>query len=287
MDHLVLNLDTNHVSELARRSSEAGAPEVLRILQRDEARLSLSIFHLVELSAPGFRSVNEVRALLRDVPALFSNPFQEVFDEEVAGACARATGRTRRPPRVFAESTADWGYHGGPVGGTPLDMLDGVSGAPETRQRLLQFADAAALESMMKERAALVRTPDVPLRLLVERHLTDRRTRMFDYADGLTAEEVIERAGGVAAFPAVEAYEGIMRQRLMLRGQKSTRNDLFDEQIALYAPYAAVTASDGGTVARARAAKVGAAVRIVRSLSDVPGILQRIHAGELAIVPSA
>lgn len=286
VDYLVLNLDTNHISDLARRSNETGAAQVLDLLQRDEARLGLSLFHMLELASPEFRSVDEVRALLRDVPCLFFNPFHELYEEEVASACARATGKSRRAPRAFAVSTEDWGFAGGPSGGTPLDMLDAIRQTHDTRERLLQIADIMAAESMMKDQAVLVRTPNVPLERLVSSHLDDHRKRFFDYADGLSAAEIIARVGGEEAFPAVHTFHGIMRQRLLLKEQKSTRNDMFDEHIALYAPYAAVTALDRATVARAKASNVPAAQRITRTLLEVPQILTRIKSGELSIVPS-
>jgi hypothetical protein len=286
MDYLVLNLDTNHISNLARHSNDNEAAGIFAILHKDEARLGLSLFHLIELASPGFRSVNEVRALLRDVPCVFMNPFQDVYEEEVAFACATATGRQRRRPRVFASTTEEWGFAGGPTGGTPLDMLDAIRKTQDTRNKVLRVADIMAADSMMKDSAALVKTPNVPLELLVDRHLIEHRQRLYDYADGLSAAEIIARAGGEPSFPAVHTYHGILKQRLLQKDQKSSRNDMIDEHIALYAPYTAVTVLDGGTTTRAQNAKVSAAARITQRVSEVPDLLNKIKAGELVIVPS-
>jgi hypothetical protein len=69
--------------------------------------------------------------------------------------------------------------------------------------------------------------------------------------------------------------------------QKSTPNDVLDEFTCFYAPYAAVTAVDGPTFHRARMARLSSLDRMTRSVSDVPGILDRVTAGDLLPLASA
>lgn len=278
---LALNLDTNHLSELARSSNAADVQAVLCLLESGEARLAISYFHLLELAAPEFRSIDNVCALLRDAPSVLLNPFQDIEDEEIALVVARLTGNYRRPPRVFAASTAEWGYHIGPPGGGPADMLDAMEELQELRRQFLALAASGAQVSMMKTQAALIRQPLGPLTLAVRRHLEDRRERLPSYACGLSAEQIVERARGTGAFPMLDTHERFVAARLRQLDQKSTGNDLIDEYIASYAPYVAVTAVDRRTYHRAHIGRVPSIARITRYLTEVPGIAARVQRGEL------
>jgi hypothetical protein len=282
-----LILDTNHLSDLARFPSETASVQVLRRLQQGDAALAVSLIQLVEFADPGFKSVGEVRSLLQDVPHVLANPYENVEDEEIAVAVERAGGRTRRPPRVFAADTSEWGDHGGPVGGNAVDMIDAFREMPDVRRALLDMADWGAASSMLKGNAALMKDPLLPLTLAVQHHLDEHRQRSPDYANGLTAAAIIERAGGKAAFPGYQVQEALVAQRLKDPGQKSSANDVFDELIAFYAPYAAVTAIDKRTLHRAKMAKLPSVPRMTRSLSDVPSILDRVIKGELIPIASS
>ena len=70
-------------------------------------------------------------------------------------------------------------------------------------------------------------------------------------------------------------------------GQKSTADDVYDEFITFYAPYAAVTAVDRRTLHRAKMAKVDAVARMTRHLSEVPALLEAAARGELPVTESA
>jgi len=287
MDAHVVVLDTNHLSDLAREPSQPSHEAVIRRLQDGTAALALSLFHLVELSSSTFRSGAEVRALLRDVHHVLANPFENIEDEEIACAVARAGGLARRPPRVFARDTSEWGYHPGPVGGTALDMLDAFDQLQGDRKRILDLASWGAQSSMMKGEAALMKDPLLPLTLAVQRHLDIHRQRLSRYGGDMSAWDVIDRAGGKEAFPAYQVQEALVTQRIKDPGQKSTPNDVIDEYIAFYAPYAAVTAVDRRTLHRAKMARLACVARMTRYLAEVPSILDRVIAGELAPVVSA
>lgn len=280
-------LDTNHLSDLARDPSAPASTEVIRRLHRGDGVLAIGLFNLLELADPAFKDLPEVFALLRDVPTVLANPYENVEDEEFALAVAKANGLTRRPPRVFAKDTSEWGYHVGPVGGGPVDMIEAFRQLPGSREEILAKATWGAESSMMKDSAALIREPELPLTLALQRHLDMQRLRFPGYGNGLTASQVIERVGGNAAFPGYQVQESLLAQRMKDPGQKSTKNDVFDEFIAFYAPYAAATALDRRTFHRARMAKLSSVPRMTRDLSQVPAILDRVIAGELSTVQSA
>jgi hypothetical protein len=228
-----------------------------------------------------------MRALLKDVPHVLANPYENVLDEEIAKAVAQANGLFRRPPRVFARDTSEWGYHVGPSGGGAVEMLDAYRALPNERRELLEIAQSGATTSMMKTDAAVIRTPLLPLTLAVQHHIDEQRERFPDYGRGLSAKDVIDRVGGKAAFPGYQVQEGLAAERMKDLGQKSTRNDIFDEYLAFHAPYAAVTALDKGTIHRAKMAKLPSLPRMTADLREVLHILDRVISGEFDLVESA
>ena len=286
MEWLVVNLDTNHISDLARDPHKPACAAVISMLQGGRAQLAISLLHFVELSDPGFRSFESVCELLDSVPVAWAVSTEEIFEEEIALACARAAAKERPPPRVFHDSMRNWSRGPNPASGSAADGLRAARDVPEFRMQLLGVAEDAARTSMMKGDAALAREPGLPLRLAIEAHLAHFRSRNDTYADGLTAESIIERVGGSNAFPARRMFEAVLRERLLQPAQKSTRNDVFDEYCAAYAPYAAVTALDRRTVARARSAKVPWIARLTARLTDVPRIVDQVVSGALSVVPS-
>jgi hypothetical protein len=260
---------------------------VITLLQREEATLAVSYLQILELAAPSFTSLPDLKALLSDLPHVLANPFENVADEEIAFVVARVNGLSRRPPRVFARDTSEWGYHVGPVGGTAVDMLDAVSESTEQRDQIRAMAKWGAESSMLKGEAALAKNPKLPLTLAVQHHLDQQRKTYKKYGMGLSAEEIVKRAGGRAAFPGYEVQESLVAERMADKGQKSSANDVFDEFIAFYAPYAAATAVDKRTLHRAKMAKLPAVPRMTRYLSEIPSIVERVRSGALTVMASA
>ncbi len=287
MSQLVLYLDTNHLSNLARGPSAPEAQAVIRLLQSGRSRLAVSLMHFVELASPGFASVADARALLRDVPVAWTLSTAEVWDSEIAVACAKARGLTREPPRVFCSTALDWSRGPSPAPGNAADFLDAVIEQPAERESLLRAADEAARTTMLKTDAALIKHPDIPLLRFVEDHLAEGRRRTAGYADGLDAADVVRLSGGYAAVPSLHLFHSTIGQRLRLVAQKSTRNDVFDDYHAAYAPYAATTALDRGTAARVRSAGLAERHRVTACLGDVPGLIDDVESGKAPLVASA
>jgi hypothetical protein len=165
--------------------------------------------------------------------------------------------------------------------------LEALVKQPGLRKGLLDVAKEAAQRSMIKTEAVLVKQPVFPLRIVVQDHLDSWRARNWDYALGLDADDIIRSAGGPPGFPSLHTYHSTLRERLKLADQKSTRNDVFDEYHAAYAPYAAVTALDRPTVSRLKAARLNVVHRVTALLSDVLGILEKVERGQITPVASA
>ena len=217
---------------------------------------------------------------------MLANPFENVQEEELALAVTRANSMARRPSRVFARDTSEWGYHLGPPNGSAVDMIDAFAQLPAQRSGILETARWGADASMLKGAAALAKDPLLPLTLAMQHHLDTRRATFRDYGRGLSASEVIMRSGGKGGFPGYQAQESLVAERLKDAGQKSTANDLLDEYVAFYAPYAAVTVLDKRTLHRAKMAKLPHLARMTRYLSEVEPILERVRSGELVPIES-
>ncbi|HEX7239127.1 MAG TPA: hypothetical protein VF263_02585 [Longimicrobiaceae bacterium] len=281
-----MNLDTNHISDLVWRRADADVQSIVKILSRGDVSLNVCLFHVVELSAPTFPKFVDIIQLVRDLPIVLGNPVENIFDEELACACAAACGRTRRPPRVFARDLSEWGYVG-TVQGTAVDLLEFYATHQNHRDRLISAFDYFSRYDRLKRDAAVVRDPMLPITLQMEEHLTKLRLTTPQYADALSAREVLDKVGGVPALPAYEIYQQVMLQRLTHLEKITSGNDLRDEYVACYTPYAAVTVLDRRTAHRVKQAKQSSAPRVTRYLKEVPDILQRIHDGQLGFVPSA
>lgn len=274
MSQLVVYLDTNHVSDIARDPGHRERRAVLGLLQSGRVRLSMSLIHFVELASADVKITSAIKQMLSDVPVAWALSTEEVWDSEIAVACARAVGKTRGPPRVFCETALDWSRGPTPTPGSAVEFLEVMIDQPGLRVDLLRIADEAARVSMMKTKAALITRPDLPLQLSVASHLEDFRTRNWDYGGGLEAGEVIRLVGGSRAFPSLDLYHATIGQRLRQVAQKSTRNDVFDEYHASYAPYSAATALDRGAAARVRSAGLADRHRVTARLADVPGLVE-------------
>jgi hypothetical protein len=282
----VLNLDTNHVSDLVRRQHAVDVRGVLELLERGEAALGFSHLHVAQLAAPEFVTWPALRDLLREVPTVLLQPREDVFEEEAICATMRAIGERRRPPRVIARDTSEWGRKPGPPGGDVVIMVDAFRELDESRHGLLRMGEHYAASVQMKERAYVMRHPLGPLTLMVEDHLRDMRTRIVGYARGVTASEVVQASGGLAAFPAYQVNHELLVYTLRLPSVKGRPGDLADEYIASYAPYVAVTALDRATAHRVREVRLSCAPRVTARLADVPALFQRVQSGALKVVPS-
>lgn len=286
MSPLPINTDTGVLSDLAREPTSVRSRAMLSVLEDGRGCLAISDMQLYELAAPELKpeTYASVRDILRDVPVQLINPWEDVADEEVAYAVGRAVGSEVRPPRVFAASLREFGMWRVPPGESLPDFLDLMRSVPKPRQQIMAVADEVAAASMLKGAATLVHSPDLPLTLRVERHLTKWRSLVPGYGRGLTANELIAMAGGEAAFPFIATHLRIVQVRLLQAEQKSTRNDVWDEYIAAYSPYVPATIVDRPTMHRMREAGLPHVARVTARPEEVAGILERVAAGELSPV---
>ena len=272
----VLYLDTNHISDLARHASAPSSVATLRLLQDGSLQLSLTFLHFVELSAASFCSFPEVKALLDNVPIAWTVSTTELWDAEVAVACAQAKGLVRGPPKPFCASALGWSRGPDPARGSAGDFLEVMHENQTLREQLLSVAEDAARLSAMKTDALIVRHPELPLYRLIDEHLDDRRSKNPDYAMGLEAAAIVQRVGGREAFPSACVHQAVIRQRLLDTRQRGTSNDVLDEYHAAYAPYCVATVLDRRTLSRVRSAKLDVKYRVTSRLGDIPSLLARV-----------
>lgn len=281
-----LYLDTNHLSDLARGPSAPEAAAVIRLLQSGDLSLAFTLLHFVELSDIRFKSFPELKALISDLPIAWTVSTTELWDAEVAVACAKARGIERAPPKVFCDSSVDWSRGPSPAVGSAADFLQTIRDNQPQREQLLKAAEDAARLSDLKTAAVIVANPDIPLLRLIEEHLNDRRASNFDYAFDVDPASLLATLGR-RAFPSASVHQSIIRQRLLDTSQKSTGNDVFDEYHAAYAPYCVATALDRRTLARARGAKINDTFRMTSRLAEVPKLMEQVASGSSTVTPSA
>lgn len=283
----ILYLDTSHISEIVRNPMDATNRAILHSLEKGEAELGVWVVHLLELTDPNFKSFDSARDLLSDVPVRMALDRRFVIEDEVALACSRISGQSRRPPRVFVENLEDWAVTVAmPPGFSVIDVLDFLRDNESHRKSGLAVAQDGATWSVLKENAAVAQNRLSIAALYVRDHLEKIRPANPFYVSGLTPEEIIKHAGGLSAFPMLFVMLTIARERLIYPGKKTKRNDIIDEYHASYSPYAAVTTLDGPTFARYRDAKLPYLARVTTRVDEVSKILVRVIAGDLQVEPS-
>lgn len=183
---------------------------------------------------------------------------------------------------VFARSSLGWGTYAAPANASIADVLVAYRSIPYERGAFLKYLDHWSLEAdRLREEAAIVREPAERLTNIVERHLRESRNRAPGYAGGLTACDVVARAGGPHSFPLIATEQAVIRARLATPRKKNMRNDFLDEAIVSYAPYVTATVHDAGTVHRLRASELPWAKRVTKQLSEVPKLIDDVATGRL------
>lgn len=271
----VLYLDTNHLSALARRPNDASSISVRQILDRRDATLALSLLHLHELSAPQFTDRDVVGEMLDRSPIVWAISFIELFDREVRHAFQTVTGGEARPVVVFY-SDLRHAWSAPDLDEVPpiVEQLRAFAKRPDLRSGFLQTASRGVwLDGIMKTSAAVLRDPKAPILSRIKDMKLDTTQTGIVLPKPYPAEELLKRAGGLAAFPAYNVFQQLHRIRLGDGRFATKANDLLDEWHACYYPYADVTALDRATVARCRSARLPGLDRVTARLGDVPALL--------------
>ena len=282
---LVVNLDTSHISEIARENIALDS-----LIGRDDVVLCLSLLQLAELSAP-VKSRALIRAVLADVRLVFVNSLDLIYAGECAAACDRLFQLSNvRLPHVFVNRLesleAPLNYHQSTV----LEYFDYFAEFEHQRQKMLvppQFGAELANSSGVDAR--IIADPLCNVTDWMRDYLAIVRDHNSDYAGSLTAEQIIKRLGGESGLPLSFPLFGVLQRMAHTRIKnklKSDRNDVIDEYNASPAPYAAVTSVDPRTFHRFNQAKLPAAARVVKHVSSVPTVVARVRNGELSPVPS-
>lgn len=248
---------------------------VRALLDHKRAALAISLVHLHELSDPQFKDRDLVGQMLDQVPVLWAISFMDLFDEEVRRAFQTAlTGD--HPRLVVFHSDLRHAWSAGALAEVPpvVDQLRIFASQPRLRSQFVSTASRGVwLDGIVKTAAAVLQDPKGPiLSRIGDMKLRETTAGLF-LAGEYPPEEVLERAGGLGAFPAYNVFQQLHRIRLGDAKFATKPNDLLDEWHACYLPYADLTALDRATVARCISARLPGLDRVTARLADVPTIL--------------
>lgn len=280
---IALNIDTSRLSQFVENLERNDCVDLFRELTRGDCYLVVCLTRVMELSRiePARRA--NIISLLREVPTLIGQPEEVLEQDELKSACAALSRLERRPPKPFARDTADWGYALNTLGGSAADLLAIADPSMEEFADLRRIADEhVETARQLRTNAAVVRDRPVHLRHALHSHLADHRRRTSQYGGTLSADQIISHAGGLRAFPTFEVKAELLAARLNHRSPAES-NDVFDEDIARYHPYSAVSVLDNATVKRFWAARIPGRERVVAKLTDALEVIRRVRAGELAV----
>jgi hypothetical protein len=270
----VLYLDTLHISRLARHPGDASSAAILSLLQKRSARLAFSVLHMVELSDPGFKSFPDVCTLLDSVPIAWAILPQKLFDREVEAGFARAVGAQPAQVRAFFDTPAAALNHLELENAPPSDALQMMRENPHLRAILLDEADVHARDyDAIKAEAAAVRRPLEPLCARIRDQQIRQTPAGILLQVPLAPEIILERAGGLPAFPAYEVFQALNVTRLRDTKYRTERNTIIDEWHAIYSPYVTAMALDRATARRFLSTRLPATDRVTEKIDDIPAIL--------------
>lgn len=270
-----LYLDTNHLSDLVRHPDRDDCAEILALIERGEVRLGISFFNFYELSHPDFSSRPQVGELLDRLDLDWAVFLPDLFDREFKAGFARALGFAS-PVRGFYGNLNDaWNI---PTDETrpPSWLLEHLAGEDEFREKVVRTATfGAQLDDRLKDRAAIVQRPLEPLRAMLEdRGIgADRSPGGLHLPVPYDSNELVERAGGLDAFPAYQVWHALFSDRLGDPNYETDPNDILDETHCCYLPYVDAMAVDRTTLGRLRNTHLEVVEQATRQLEEVPDLL--------------
>jgi len=270
----VIYLDTNHISHLARNPQDVAAANILALLHSGSVDLAFSVLHMVELSDPNFKSFPDVCRLLDSVRIAWAILPHALNDLELEIAFARAFEEKLPEPRAFFASPKQALNYPFPDTALPSDALEAMREIPRMRDVLLNEATDHAREyDQVKNNAVAVTRPSEPLLSRIRDYILKTNPAGAPLAREFIPDSILERAGGLKAFPAYAIHQGLIVSRLKDPKYVTERNTIMDEWHAVYAPYVAAMALDRATAQRFRSMKLPAASRVTAKLHEIPALL--------------
>lgn len=266
---LLLYLDTNHLSRLARFPNQSACVDLIELIRTDGHRLGLTFDHVQELSDPNFESRSAVGALLDSVNVEWAPFTDEVFDREVEWAFEFALTGVAQKRTVFNPSFVH--VYGAPQNAAvPIaQMIDELSQSPDVRKYLPDAAEhGRSLDARLKRDAATIRNPEGPILERLMRTPPQRTRSGIVLSAPYPPEEILKRVGGLAAFPSYQIFQRLAVLRLNDVNFRTEINDLFDEWHACYVPYVDLMLLDRRTAARYHDAKLPNQERVLATIED-------------------
>ncbi len=178
----VLNIDTSRITQLAEGPAHGEWKDLVETLSRGDAYIVVCLTRIHELSRLSAQRRATVVSFLRQVPTLIGQPEEVLEEDEMACACASATGRARRAPQPFARTSDSWGTALQAQGRTVADLLDVWDSTSPEAQALASLGPLhIRLAQGLAHPAAVTTDRAVHLRAALQNHLTTWRARARDY----------------------------------------------------------------------------------------------------------
>jgi hypothetical protein len=264
----VVYLDTNHLSDLVRKPTAPGSVAVREMFAGGVARLALSFMHVIELSANVPYSP-AIRRYADSCNPLFGRSMLDLFSAEADSAWRGARGQPRVDIETFVATVGDWA-HDVRAGERTLPFTEFFGRHPEYRNDYRAQMELVAEEYRGRAKSS----GSMPGRELGPLPRIVRMRRPVDAdVSTLSAIDVIDRAGGLSAFPAFHCQHALLLSKLEIPSAIITVNDLVDFYHAIYAPYAAVAVLEHRHIELLRQRGLGHIARMTADLAEVPALL--------------
>lgn len=264
---MIIYLDTNHISFLARYSEHADAQALLQALARHEGRIALSLIHVIELSNPRFDSRATVGSFLDTVPVVWALSPDDLWEAEVRRAFSVYARSDSFRVSAFGRDPCV-AIGGRPSGANPSAVLRSFED-DTIRDEIDQLTVSGLFFDQLKGDATLIRDPLKLLRRMILERGPKHTGAGIVFPTNPNPDDIIRAVGGLIGFPSYAIMHSVATARLRDRRFKAKRSDVFDLHHAAYAPYAELTALDRSYASRVRSAAARLASRVTHRLTEV------------------
>jgi len=269
----LIYLDTNHVSALVRAPSSAAGRVIRSRIERGEVAVGLSIMHVVELSAPDFKSRKSVGQFLNSIDTRWAINPPTLQRREVEAAVSRYLGVPVTIRAFFQHMHQAWDDFPFEAEVSVETALEVISGRPDLRGMLLDHSRRSARTDVLKRHAYIVRNRKGSMQLLMREYFPARTPSGLPLRGVVSVDDVLQVLPPWDGLPACSLHEALAYLRFNDEGYRTEPNDLIDEWHAFYGPYVDVLAVDRRTCGRIQATRHPVAGRTVHSLAGLLDLL--------------
>lgn len=284
----ILYLDQNHLSHLVRHRNDAASVRITDLLERRQAKLAISIFHVIETASPRFSSARDLSRFVDACEVAWCRNPAEIYCDELSAVLDKELFGIERTFSAFGDGPLDmFGVKVSPDLHDDAALFFGsfekaVVWAlyhPEGRDETIAAMKLAAAGEQAKHDAALEYARDHSHSIVfnLEYHLAKeyrpppgRQVPQLTKAD---LYEIFEKCGRLDAFPMLGSFRRLEEKRMTDKSFKAIGNHVVDEWHAQYGPYVDAIALDSNTWTRVKNMKLSFAARATAELGEVATIL--------------